>query len=198
MHDDPALARTRIARQLDLGVTTIVFPDVESAEELRTGLAAMRYAAQGGTRPAGVGIAPAVWGVSEASYRERADVWPLAPGGELTAWAIVESREGLRRVREIAAVKGIAALFPGAGTLRGVFTTVDSATGARTVDTAAWEGAIQQVLAACKEFDVPCGYPANDPQTVEQRMRQGFRVFIAGWGEPGFRAVEYGRGAAGR
>jgi hypothetical protein len=54
------------------------------------------------------------------------------------------------------------------------------------------------VLAACKEFDVPCGYPANDPQTVEQRMKQGFSVFIAGWGENGFRAVEHGKRAAGR
>ena len=196
--DDPALARERIAKQLALGVSTIVFVGVESAEELRTGLAAMRFGGEGGSRPADVGSAPAFWGLSEKAYRARADLWPLAPNGELTAWAIVESWPGLERVRDIARVKGISVLFPGAGTLRGVYTTVDSATGQRTFDAAGWEGAIQKVLAACKEFDVPCGYPANDPQTVEERMRQGFTVFIAAWGENGFRAVEYGRMAAGR
>jgi hypothetical protein len=29
-------------------------------------------------------------------------------------------------------------------------------------------------------------------------MKQGFTVFIAAWGENGFRAVEYGKQAAGR
>ena len=31
----------------------------------------------------------------------------------------------------------------------------------RIFDEKGWEGAIQQVLAACKEFNVSCGYPAN-------------------------------------
>ena len=195
---DTALAKQRIARQLDLGVTTIVFVGVENPNELRTGFAAMRYQSKGGTRPDGVGTAPALWGVGEREYRERADLWPLNPRGDLTGWAVVESHEGLRHVREIAAVRGLAVLFPGAGTLRGVFTTVDSTTKERKFDAAGWEAAIQQVLAACKEYHVPCGYPANDPQTVEARMKQGFSVFIAGWGDSGFQAVEYGRKASGR
>jgi len=196
--EDTALAKQRIAKQLDLGVTTVVFVGVESAAEVKTGLAAMRFKAHGGTRPDAVGLAPAMWGLSEKEYRAKADLWPLDPKGELTNWTIVESREGLKHVREIAAVKGIAVLFPGAGTLRQVFTTVDSTTKERTFDAAGWEAAIQQVLAACKEFDVPCGYPANDPQTVEERMKQGFSVFVAAWGENGFKAVEYGRQATGR
>ena len=118
------------------------------------------------------------------------------PRGELVNWTIVESREGLARVREIAAVEGIGVLFPGAGTLRGLFTTTD-ATGQRVFDEQGWESAIQQVLAACKEFDVPCGYPAT-ANDIEMRMKQGFSVFIINWGEPGFRAIEIGRKAAGR
>lgn len=195
---DTALAKQRIAQQLDLGASTIVFVGLESPDEVRTGLAAMRYRTNGGTRPDGVGTAPALWGLSEPAYRTRADLWPLNPRGDLTAWGIVESHEGLRHVREIAAVRGLAVLFPGAGTLRGVFTTVDSTTKERKFDAAGWEASIQQVLAACKEYHVPCGYPANDPQTVEARMKQGFSVFVAGWGDGGFRAVEYGRKASGR
>jgi hypothetical protein len=33
---------------------------------------------------------------------------------------------------------------------------------------------------------------------LEMRMKQGFSVFIIGWGEPGFRAVEAGRKLSGR
>lgn len=191
---DPAKAGEYISRQLNLGVTTIVFVDVESAEEVRQGLAAMRFKSKGGTRPDDVGAAPAYWGVSESEYRAKADLWPLNPQGELVNWTIVESKEGLANIRKIAAVKGIGALFPGAGTLRGVFTTT-GADGQRTFDAEGWEKAIQQVLAACKEFNVACGYPAAE-NDIELRMKQGFSVFIIGWGDAGFRTVEKGRALA--
>ena len=193
---DPAKAIDNISRQLNLGVSGIVFVEVESAEEVRQGLAAMRFKSKGGTRPADAGMAPKYWGMTEKQYKQKADLWPLNPAGELANWTIVESKEGLAHVREIAAVKGISVLFPGAGTLRGVFTSTNAA-GERVFDAAAHENAIQQVLAACKEFNVPCGYPAN-ANDIEMRMQQGFSVFIINWGEPGFKAVEIGRNAAGR
>ena len=193
---DPAGAIDSISRQLNAGASGIMFVGVESAEEVRQGLAAMRFRAQGGTRPDDVGSAPAYWAMSDADYRRKADLWPLNPGGELINWTIVESKEGLARVREIAAVKGIGVLWPGAGTLRGVFTTT-SADGQRVFDEAGWEQAIQQVLAACREFNVACGYPASE-NDIERRMKQGFSVFVMNWGDAGFRTVELGRRAAGR
>lgn len=194
--DDPEAAAGGIARQLDAGVSGIMFVSVESAEEVRHGLAAMRYASDGGTRPDRVGSAPAYWGVSDEEYRARADLWPLDPGGELINWTIVESLEGLENVREIAAVPGIGVLWPGAGTLRRVFSTTGP-DDERVLDEEAWENAIQQVLSACQEFDVPCGYPAG-PDDIEMRMQQGFSVFVMGWGEEGFRTVELGKEVAGR
>lgn len=199
MHEiapDPKIAAEHIGQQLDLGVSAVVFVGVESADEVKAGIAAMRFRSQGGTRPDAVGSAPALWGMSEAEYRERADVWPLNPKGELLNWVIVESKAGLARLREIAAVPGIGVLTPGAGTLRGVFTTTD-ANGQRTFDEAGWEAAIQQVLATCKEFRLACAYPATAID-IEKRMQEGFSVFIMNWGEPGFQAVETGRKAAGR
>jgi 4-hydroxy-2-oxoheptanedioate aldolase len=193
---DPELAKREIARQLDAGVSGIMFVGVESADEVRTGLDAMRFRSNGGTRPETVGSAPAYWGVSEAEYRTKADLWPLNPDGELINWTIVESREGLAHVREIAAVPGIGVLWPGAGTLRRVFSSTNAA-GERVYDAEAWEAAIQQVLAACKEFDVQCGYPAN-ASDLEMRMEQGFNVFVMGWGESGFETVEMGRKLSGR
>lgn len=193
---DPALAAQRIGRQLNLGVSAVVFVGVESADEVKAGLTAMRFKSNGGTRPDDVGSAPAYWGLNEKDYKDKADLWPLNPRGELVNWTIVESKEGLARVREIAAVKGIGVLFPGAGTLRGVFTSTD-ASGQRVFDEKGWEAAIQQVLAACKEFKIACGYPAT-ANDIEMRMQQGFSVFIMNWGEPGFRAIEIGRKASAR
>jgi len=193
---DPAKANDNISRQLNLGVSTIVFVGVESADEVKKGLASMRLKANGGTRPDDVGEAPKYWGMPEKDYRDKADVWPLNPNGELTNWTIVESKEGLAHVREIAAVKGISVLFPGAGTLRQVFSTTD-ADGKRNFDAEGWEAAIQQVLAACKEFNVQCGYPATE-NDIETRIKQGFSVFIMNWSDAGFRAVDIGRKAAGR
>jgi len=199
MHEiapDPAKAAQHIGDQLNLGVNGVVFVGVESPEEVKTGLAAMRFKSKGGTRSDDVGNAPSYWGVSEKEYKDKADVWPLNPKGELVNFTIVESKAGLARVREIAAVKGIGVLFPGAGTLRGVFSTTD-ANGQRVLDEKGWEAAIQQVLAACKEFNVPCGYPAT-ANDIETRMQQGFSVFVINWGEQGFRAVDIGKKAANR
>jgi 4-hydroxy-2-oxoheptanedioate aldolase len=194
--DPPAKVIHNISRQLNLGTSGIMFVEAESADEVRAGLAAMRFRNRGGTRPDAVGSAPAYWGLSEQAYKTRADLWPLNPDGELINWTIVESKEGLAHVREIAAVKGIGVLWPGAGTLRQVFSSTNAA-GERVLDQDGWENAIQQVLAACKEFKVPCGYPAN-PSDIETRMKQGFSVFVMGWGEAGFSALDLGRKAAGR
>ena len=99
-------------------------------------------------------------------------------------------------MREIAAVDGVGVLWPGAGTLRGLFSST-GADGRRVLDEEAWEAAIRKVLSACKEFDVPCGYPAN-ASDIEMRMEQGFSVFVMGWGDNGFATIDVGRRASGR
>ena len=193
---DTVTAVQNISRELNLGVSGIMFVETESADEVRAGIAAMRFKARGGTRSEDVGMAPAIWGMTEQQYKQKADLWPLNPDGELVNWTIVESKEGLAHVREIAQVKGIGVLWPGAGTLRGVFSTTNAA-GERVLDQAGWENAIQTVLAACKEFNVPCGFPAT-PADIEMRMKQGFSVFVMNWGDAGFKAVDLGRAASGR
>jgi 4-hydroxy-2-oxoheptanedioate aldolase len=188
---------TNISRQLNAGVSSIAFVEVDNAEELTRGIAAMRFAANGGTRPADVGNAPRYWGLSEAEYRRKADVWPLNPQGELVVWAIIETKEGLANVREIAQVPGLSVLAPGAGTLGGVFSTTN-AEGRRVRDDVAWEAAIQSVLAACKEFKLACAYPVSEAD-IETRMQQGFNVAILqSFNDAAFRAVAKGRQFGGR
>jgi 4-hydroxy-2-oxoheptanedioate aldolase len=187
-----------LSKQLNTGATTLMFPDVDCAKELSAGLAAMRFRSKGGTRPDAVGVAPAIWGMTEAQYKQKADVWPLNPDGELVNWTIIETKEGLKNVRQIAAVKGIGVLWPGAGTLGGVFSTTQP-DGTRKRDDVAWENAIQSVLAACKEFNIACGYPVGTPADVEMRMKQGFSVFVAqSWSQGSFDTIAAGRKLAGR
>ena len=193
---DRGAALENIRRELNVGAAGVMFVETESADEVRAGISAMRFMSHGGTRSDDVGNAPAHWGVSAEEYRRTADLWPLDPDGELINWTIVESKEGLKHVREIAQVKGVGVLWPGAGTLRGVFTSTGPG-GERQFDAAGWENAIQQVLAACKEFHVACGYPAN-ANDIETLMQQGFSVFVMNWGDAGFKAIDIGRSRSNR
>ncbi|MEO7996708.1 MAG: hypothetical protein ABI852_04640, partial [Gemmatimonadaceae bacterium] len=130
--------------------------------------------------------------------------WPLNPKGELVNMVIVESKEGLKHLDEIASVPGISMLVPGAGTLGGVMTKVGpdgkdilDANGRKERDPVAWEGAIQQILAACKKHNLPCGYPTSEA-LMDQRIKEGFSVHIINWGDAGFKTVDLGRKIGGR
>lgn len=199
IHTDPAAAVARIHEQLALGHAGVMLQEVESPDEIRTALAAMRFKAQGGTRPDdGVGLAAAYWGVSDDEYRRRAQPWPLVKDGELVLWAIVESREGIARVREIAAVPGLSVMVVGAGTLRGVFSTT-GADGARVLDRQGYDAGVAAIAAACREFKVACSHPANTAAEVEALTTQGFSVFtMQTRNDDAFAAIAAGRARAGR
>src|SRR5881396_1339265 len=81
-----------IAKQvLDIGVFGIVFPHVSSVEEASNAVGACRYPRLAEAplyNPPGIrGDAPAraarYWGLTQQEYYSRADVWPLAPQGEI-------------------------------------------------------------------------------------------------------------------
>lgn len=186
-----------LSRQLNVGISSISFVEVDTAEELRMGINALRFKANGGTRPDNVGNAPKYWGMSEAEYRRKADVWPLNPEGEIVVWAIIESHEGLANIREIAQVPGLSVIAAGAGTLGGVFSTTN-AEGRRVRDTVAWEAAIQKIADTCKEFQKACAYPVNE-NDIEARYTQGYPVgILQAFNDAAFRAVAKGRQIAGR
>lgn len=191
---DRAKAIDNISRELGLGVSGIMLVGVESANDVRLGLAAMRFTSRGGTRPDAIGTAPGFWGLTDADYRRKADVWPLNPDGELINWTSIDTKTAVDHVREIAAVKGIGVLSAGSD-LRSAFTTVEN--GQRVFDVDAWVGAVESVLRACQEFHVPCGYQATAAD-IALRMQQGFSVFLMNWTDLGFQAVDTGRRLGGR
>jgi 2-keto-3-deoxy-L-rhamnonate aldolase RhmA len=90
-----------------------------------------------------------------------------AGGGKAPGILIIEDRLGVANAREIVSTPGVDIVFPGPGDLRRAYDG----------DAAAVETAIQSVLSACKEFDVPCGITAG-ASDIEKRLQEGFRVFI--------------------
>lgn len=189
-HSNPENVNAAIVRQLNAGHSSVSMEAVESAQEVRDVIKAMRFVSAGGTRPeVGLENAAAYWGLTVDEYKQKADVWPINKNGELIISVIIESREGLAKVREIAAEPGVGQIFAGYGTLGGVFRG----------DPAGREAAAAQILAACREFKIPCGFPANNPAEIEQRTKEGWSVFIMQRrDEAGFAAVETGRKLGGR
>ena len=189
-HADPAKVNTAIIRQLNAGHVNVSAEAVESAQEVRDVVKAMRFASKGGTRPdTGLDAAAAYWGLTVDQYKQKADVWPINKNGELFVSVIIESKEGIAKAREIAAEPGVGQIFVGFGTLGGVFRD----------DPAGREAAAAQILAACKEYKKPCGFPTNNPAEMEQRMKEGWSVFIMQRrDDAGFAAVETGRKLGGR
>ena len=182
IRDGKVEAQDRTKRLLDAGVYGVVFPHVETAEQAAWAVRSMRYRPQG-ARPPEAGVAARYWGSSDEDYERRADLWPVNPDGELVSFMLIEDQIGIDNVREIVSTEGVSIVSPGPGDLRRVYDG----------DMAAVERAIQAVLAACKEFDVPCGVTAG-PDDIEKRLDEGFRVIIATAPE----AIVIGRRASGR
>lgn len=177
-HEDPAASAARVHQQLGAGHVGVFMQAVETAEEVRGVVEAMRFESRGGTRPEeGLELAARYWGLSRDEYLERADVWPLNPDGELLVWAIVESPAGIENVREIAAEPGLAAIVVGAGTLGGVFSSRNEE-GERVLDQERFDAGVAAIAEACREVEKPCGYPANNAAEVEELQALGFDTFI--------------------
>ena len=122
-----------------------------------------------------------------------ADLWPLDPNGELLLIGIIEDEEGVKNIRDILReVKGIGAIW---------MEHFDMALslGIRMDETdPREEEALMHVLAACKEFGVPCGVGAAEAAEVEQRLEQGFQMIVTGQFKPDNSVLEVGRRLAGR
>ena len=97
---DPAL----IKRLLDFGAQTLMIPYVQSADEARALVAAMRYAPRGFRGVAG--------GTRASRFGQVADYMARAEE-ELCLIVQIETREAVAAIEDIAAVDGVDALFIG-------------------------------------------------------------------------------------
>jgi 2-keto-3-deoxy-L-rhamnonate aldolase RhmA len=101
----PELSKGAVQHALDAGAAGIVVPQVESVEEARMAARAVYYAPQGSRGAAAAVIAATGYGRDPGYLAE----WNAR--GLLAVQ--IESREGLARVDEIAAVEGVDMLFFG-------------------------------------------------------------------------------------
>lgn len=163
---------------LDVGTYGIMFPAIQNREQAELAVRATRYPQVNGVddyEPQGLrGRNPSnaawYWGVRD--YHARADVWPLDPQGELLAIMFIESPEAVANIEEIISVPGVGGIFIGPSDL-------STSMGYTSPAAPEVEAAIQRVLAACLEHDVPCAITTNS-RTVQQRIEQGFRFVTVG------------------
>ena len=199
IHDNPEAATARIVEQLNAGHAGIILQEVESADEVRTALAAMRFKSKGGTRPdEGIGLAAAYWGLSDGAVSREGR--PLAAQQERRARALGHRRkqEGHRECPRDRGGPGCDR--PHRRRRHARRRVLDDRRGRQRVrDQAGFDAGVAAILAACKEFKVPCSYPANNPAEIEGLMARGFNVFtMQSRNKDGFDAIAAGRRLSGR
>ncbi len=185
---------------LDVGVYGVVWPHVSTVDDARNAVAACRYPRPEGAphfHPAGQrGDAPTAaaryWGLTNQEYYKRADVWPLAPDGEILVAIMCEEKRAIANLpKMLEQVPGIGVVLVGEGDLS------QDLGHPRQYEHPTVASAIAEVVAICKQYNVPCGHPHVDTKNVETVLAQGFR-----WLMPApvatYAALDQGRRLAGR
>ncbi len=190
-----------IAKQvLDIGVFGIIFPHVSTVEEARNAVSACRYPRLPGTPlydPPGIrGDAPTraarYWGLTQPEYYARADVWPLAPQGEILAIIQCEDTKAIENLpRILEQVRGIGVVLIGEGDLS------QELGHPREYEHPVVAEAIDRILKICKDHNVPCGHPHPDGKNIERLIASGYR-FLMPSTPRSFGVLEQGRKLAGR
>lgn len=190
-----------IAKQvLDSGVYGVIWPHVSTVEDARNAVIACRYprpktaeryepAGQRGDAPA---AAARYWGLTQQEYYKRADVWPLAPDGELVVVVMCEEARAINNLPQILReVPGIGVVLIGEGDLS------QDLGYPRQYEHPTVAAAIAEILNVCKNAGVVCGHPHVDSSNVERLLEMGFRWLMAS-PERSFNALQLGRKAAQR
>ncbi len=190
-----------IAKQvLDMGVFGIIFPHVSTVEEAWNAVGACRYPRLKESPiydPPGIrGDAPhraaRYWGLTQQEYYKRADVWPIAPQGEILV--IIQCEE----MRAIDNLPGILKEVPGIGVvLIGEGDLSQELGHPRDYDHPVVADAINAILKICKEHKVPCGHPHPDARNIERLVSSGYR-FLMPSSPPSYAVLEQGRKLTGR
>jgi 4-hydroxy-2-oxoheptanedioate aldolase len=168
---------------LDVGVQGIVFPFTETVEEVDNLDRAMRYPQPAGApdlEPAGRrGWSPALasryWGLSDAEYTNRADLWRKDPNGNILPVFLIESEVGANNARAIAeylSKNNIGAMFWAGSADLGMSVGGNK----ERLNTA-----MDKILSAGREFKIPVAINMPGADFVGSH-KQGARAFI-NWGQ---------------
>jgi 4-hydroxy-2-oxoheptanedioate aldolase len=171
-----------LAKQaLDLGCFGIVWPHISTVEEAYNAVAACRYPRlknkplyePAGIRGDGPTTAARYWGVSQQEYYRRADVWPLAPEGELLAIIQIEDTAGIRHLPDMLAnVPGIGAVLIGEGDLSQELGYPRQYEHKEVLE------AMAEIVATCKKYNVVVGHPHVETENMERVISEGYRFLM--------------------
>jgi len=185
---------------LDLGYYGIICPHISTVEEAYNAIAACRYPRLKGKplyEPAGIrGDGPTqaarYWGVTQQEYYERADVWPLAPQGEIIVVLMIEDTAGIANLPDMLKnVPGIGAVLIGEGDLS------QELGYPRQYEHKAVLDAMAQVVATCRKHNVVVGHPHVEAANAERIIKEGYRYLMCS-APRSFATLEKARGLAGR
>lgn len=156
-----------IARVLDVGAAGIMVPMVETADQARVIAVSAKYPP--------VGRRGAAFGVSHDNYVGGDIVQKMTScNSETLLIAQIETAQGVRNAREIAAVDGIDVLWIGH------FDLTNSLGIPGQFDHPEFIGAVEEVLAACREHDCIPAFMASDAAHGRKLLDQGFRMIACG------------------
>ena len=166
-----------VKQALDIGLMGVIFNGIDNPEQALLAVRNMRYPQKKTSQypePPGLrGYSPvnAVWwwGISEAEYERRADLWPLNPNGDLLAIMMIETAEGLKNADAIAATPGVGAIFVGAGADLSQYLGVER-------NSPVLEQGFQTILKACLAHNVPCGITALNSDDIAKRLKEGWKM----------------------
>ena len=167
---------------LDRGVYGVITPHVATVEQAYNMVAACRYARPTGAalyEPKGVrGDGPATaaryWGLTMSEYYAKADVWPLAPHGEIVCGMMCESPEAIENLDDILSnVPGVGLVLIGEGDL-------SQALGyPRQYDHPEVVSAMKRIAEICHRHKVVVGNPHTGAKNVERLLGEGYRFLMS-------------------
>ncbi len=185
---------------LDLGAYGIVWPHISTADQAYNAVAACRYPrlkTAALSEPAGIrGDAPMAaaryWGLTQQEYYRKADVWPLNAQGEILVILMIEDTQGIANLSDMLKnVPGVGLVLIGEGDLS------QELGFPRQYDHPSVVEAMAEIVATCKEHNVPVGHPHVDSNNVERIVQEGYRFLMAA-PTRSYAALQKGRRLAGR
>ncbi|MES2944463.1 MAG: aldolase/citrate lyase family protein [Pseudomonadota bacterium] len=167
---------------LDRGCYGVIWPHIATVEQAYNAVASCRYARPKnvplyepkGVRGDGPATAARYWGLSMPEYYARADVWPLAPQGEILVGLMCESTQAIENLDDILSnVPGIGFILIGEGDLS------QELGFARQYEHPVVVDAMQKIVAICHKHKVVVGNPHVTAKNHKRLLGEGYSFLMS-------------------
>ncbi len=167
---------------LDRGCYGVIWPHVATVEQAYNAVASCRYARPKnaplyepkGVRGDGPTTAARYWGLSAGEYYAKADIWPLAPKGEILVGLMCESPEAIENLDDILTnVPGIGFILIGEGDLSQALGYPRQYEHPEVLDS------MRRIAETCHRHKVVVGNPHVTAKNHDRLVAEGYRFLMA-------------------